>query len=44
MLALNIFKLIEDLFGIILTPFEWIRLTLAKQSLKFKREGTEDRA
>ena len=72
MLALNIFRLIESLFEIILIPFEWIRLTLAKsdagwwtsnainwfflfvlivllgywmgQSLKFKREGTEDRA
>ena len=72
MLGLNIFKIIEDVFGMLFTPFEWIRLTLAKggagwwvsnainwfflgililllsyrmgQALKFKREGTEDRA
>ncbi len=72
MLGLNIFRLIGDLFGMLLTPFEYIRLTLAKgdagwwtsnainwvfllililllgywmsQALKFKREGTEDRA
>lgn len=72
MLALNIFRLIGDLFGLILTPFKWLRLELAKtdggwwtsnlinwlflviliillgywmaQSLKFKREGTEDKA
>ena len=72
MLGLNIFRLIGDLFEVILTPFRWLRLTLAKsdggwwtsnavnwvflvvlilllsywigQSLKFKREGTEDQA
>ncbi|SEC50412.1 hypothetical protein SAMN04489761_3173 [Tenacibaculum sp. MAR_2009_124] len=72
MLGLNIFRLIGDLFSMLLKPFEWIRLTLAKgdagwwtsnavnwlfllvlilllgywmgQALKFKREGTEDRA
>jgi len=72
MLGLNIFRLIGDLFELLLTPFEWIRRTVAtsdggwwssnlinwifllvlivllgywmSQSLKFKREGTEDRA
>ncbi|TCI85842.1 DUF6341 family protein [Tenacibaculum sp. M341] len=72
MLGLNIFRLIGDLFEVILAPFQYIRLTLAKgnagwwtsnainwvfvlilillltywmsQALKFKREGTEDRA
>ncbi len=72
MLGLNIFRLIGDLFVIILTPFRWLRLSVAKgtagwwtsnminwifmvvllvllgywmsQSLKFKREGTEDKA
>ncbi len=70
MLGLNIFRLIGDIFKVLLTPFEWLRLTVAKgaagwwssnllnwffllilivlltywitQSLKFKREGTED--
>ena len=32
MLGLNIFRLIGDLFGLLFTPFEWIRLTLAKES------------
>ncbi|MFD0993943.1 DUF6341 family protein [Tenacibaculum geojense] len=72
MLALNIFRLIGDLFKVLFAPFDWLRLTLAKtdsgwwtsnavnwffvlilfvllyywisQALKFKREGTEDRA
>jgi len=30
MLALNIFRLIGDLFQVLFIPFEWIRLTLAK--------------
>lgn len=30
MLGLNIFRLIGDLFTILLKPFEWIRLTLAR--------------
>lgn len=30
MLGLNIFRLIGDLFEILLTPFEWLRLTVAK--------------
>lgn len=73
MLALNIFKLIGDLFtNVLFLPYNWLRLTVAKadagwwtsngvnflfvlvlivllgywmkESLKFKREGTEDRA
>ncbi|MDY0780335.1 DUF6341 family protein [Tenacibaculum sp. IB213877] len=72
MLALNIFRLIGDLFKILFMPFEWLRLTVAKgnagwwaanainwvfvlilfvllgywisESLRFKKEGTEDRA
>ena len=72
MLGLNIFRLIGDLFVLLLTPFRWLRLEVAKadggwwtsnlinwlflvilivllaywmgQSLKFKREGTEDKS
>lgn len=72
MLGLNIFRLIGDLFQLLLTPFQWLRTEVAKgdagwwtsnlinwlflvvlivllgywmaQSLKFKREGTEDKA
>lgn len=71
-MALNIFRLIGDLFETLFIPFKWLRLTLAKsdlgwwtsngvnfffvlvlivllgywikESLKFKKEGTEDRA
>ncbi|MGG8496051.1 DUF6341 family protein [Tenacibaculum sp. TC6] len=72
MLGLNIFRLIGDLFKVLFTPFEWIRLSVAKsnggwwtsnalnwiflvililllaywmkESVRFKNEGTEDRA
>ena len=32
MLGLNIFRLIGDLFKALFTPFEWIRLSIAKSN------------
>ncbi|WP_255402312.1 hypothetical protein [Tenacibaculum sp. SG-28] len=33
MLALNIFRVIGDIFEVLFTPFKWLRLVVAKADL-----------